>query len=316
MGEIAKTYENWLKGGFPTDLSFIKNANKNIPKEELDKIQAEQKRIYEDLILEKKREKFTLIEEELRSSKDKQFFLKEVLSYLDQMIKDRFDPFDDLQSTYKHIISNDNDCYGTFRILAKDYMNSSIRDYSVIEVPLEFEKNICFDAYINADLYVLIRQHIKKMIRFGYTYIYTKETKNGFLTFTYHTPKNSNNKNSLIKIYNYLIDKSIIDNNTSREDFELAFSGKTITRKLEIKWFQSSKDFGTFLYLLIRQNLISDKHVANIAENNYVFVIYNKGKKKLPKKIADIRSRIKNENTGISEHMEDFGKFIIKLNEK
>jgi len=305
------TYDNWLKGKFSTDLSLIENANIDIPKEELEKIKIDQKRIYNAISQKTIAKQIKAINETVSLISNKDYYVSELQNYLRQSISEKFDPFDDLKSTYSHILNYKGEYKSSFKLLVTKYFETDERDYSVISKPIKYYKEDLLDVYLAAELYVKLHNYLKNVRMYGVRYIQKIEKEYSNEEFKFKTYKwNSNKEKSktLIKLWDKLTYYQFIDGKSSVNDFIEAFSGETIERKLKIIWIKRLEDYGAFILLLIHYKIISSKNYDSITTNSHLFYYYtNEGSQpKTTTRITNVKQRyFKDNNVNLPSNDKD-----------
>ena len=278
------TYQNWLKGEFNCELGYTefveengekRKSNNFISEKEFEKIQNEQQRIFDEYVENEISTAKEEIHEELFKIENRQYFISEFIDYLERMVNQKYDPFNTTDDIFKQIIKHPSKEYvSSFRLLVNEKIITKKNRSNVVLRPLEFGYHEAFKDCVLARVYIEIRQYLFKIKLNPSSIDFSKQKKRqennkGFQTYFFQR-----DDTYLKQIFLFLVVEEYIKNDTKYEDFQIAFSGKVIFQKLNIKWLLDVQDFGIFIMSLFKQNFISKKKYNSIAQAGFLFCIY------------------------------------------
>jgi len=324
------TYQNWLKGGFDCDLVYTeyqenaldknnekRKSNDFIPEQELIKIQKEQERVFEEHLKQQAAIVKDKLHKQLFDIEDRSYFISEFINYLERMVHQKNDPFNTTDDVFKEIFQHPSEEFVTsFRLLVNEKAQIKHNSYNIVISPIKYKKHPAFNDCILARVYVEIRQYLFKIKLNPSSIDFSKQKKRqeknkGFQTYYFQR-----DDKYLKQIFQFLVEEEYIKNDTIYENFKLAFSGKVISQKLNIKWLLGVQDFGIFIMSLFKQNFISKKKYNSIAQGSFLFCIYKNAKQEKISRIDNIVSKIINEEIDTPLQSEKLERFIFNLRNK
>lgn len=276
---LEYTFENWLEGKFKCDTGLHSGDNKFIPSEEYDKIDQEQKRIFNSYVENQIRNSKQKLNSKLIQISNKQFFIDELSKYINRVLYDKSEPFISDEEYLKILPKPDKEFVSAFRLLADEVITTKNKRHQIVITPIEYGMHGTFNNYALANVYAELKDYLYQMNLHGVDKVINQHKvqlqKEKYQTYRFYVSKSSDEK--IENLFYFLKTKKYIKEASKLEKFKIAFSGNVISEKLKIVWLKEVKTFGVLIGLLIYFDFINDLDNYNsIAINNHLFYRYDK----------------------------------------